>query len=345
LTDVTVLGIIKFAYFIESLGLLLEENTMDQEFTFAQFGGLLKLMVEVSKATKLSYVHIVPAELVGHDLWEKTISGDSNEFNARLGVAASSIVSRELQTRFALKSAENAMKAAPQNKSFRIGVAGGQTAYFVVDGMSVLEAGSFEVEIAPLVIGSVPRHRYSAGTVAEMMGSKIRYQAPKAKRFASVVKMEQWLPAKSEDYWKAKLEDGIIRERDGANGRIKEKGFFDLNYVLVGVGQHNKVNKTTNLCAHLEALYPSGHPDELTGDICSRLFDGNGKEIDREKQDKFVAISFEVLELLAAKKIPVIAVAGGLSKVDAIKTITLKRPGKLINGLITDELTAMQLFK
>jgi DNA-binding transcriptional regulator LsrR (DeoR family) len=52
------------------------------------------------------------------------------------------------------------------------------------------------------------------------------------------------------------------------------------------------------------------------------------------------------LELLVdRKKTPVIAIAGGLSKVEAIKTIAARQPLPVINGLITDELTAMQLLK
>jgi DNA-binding transcriptional regulator LsrR (DeoR family) len=324
----------------------------EQSLTFAQVGTLFRLTSDVVQKTGLLHTHIVPAEVAGHDLWEETKKGGANisKFNALLGSAASSIISRELQTTFTLKSASS------NRNTFRIGVAGGQTTYFAVNGMPRLTAGSFrssfEVYVAPLVIGSVPRHRYSAGTVAEMMASRIMCQDTNS---ASVDKVEEWFPEHGGTHYRVEFKEDIRQERETLEAsrkpEISARGFFDLNYVLVGIGQYNKEDKTTNLSAHIEALYPKpkGPPPGLEGDICSRLFDNNGQELDPDKQNMFVAISFRVLELLVEKKIPVIAVAGGLSKVEAIKTITAKRLQArlkpLINGLITDELTAMQLLK
>lgn len=319
----------------------------EQNLTFAQVSALFKLTSVVIERTRLPYTHIVPIEMAGgRDLWEDTKEGGSsvNDFNEKLGSAASSIISRELQTKFVLKS------ASLNNDPFRVGVAGGQTTYFVVHRMPVLQAGRFfKVDVAPLVIGSVPRHRYSAGTVAEIMASRIVCQDI---HFASVEKVEEWFPEAKGDHYRVEFKEDIRRQRDtleaAKKAEISAKSFFDLHYVLVGIGQYNKADKTTNLSAHIEALYPDGAPNGLVGDICSRLFDKDGNELDPGTQNRFVAISFKALEMLVKKRIPVIAVAGGLSKVAAIKTMTATRPGgngrPLINGLITDELTASQLL-
>jgi hypothetical protein len=320
---------------------------MGQELTFAQLGRLSELTIRLANLTKL-HINIVPAEIVGRDVWEETVRGGANEFNARLGAAASSIISRELQTIFTFKSAREDTNRG--NESFRIGVAGGQATYFAIDGMPAeLKAGSFEVEIVPLVIGSVPQHRYSAGTNAEMMASKITYQdtgsgMATVKRFASVTRIEEWSEEGMSSY-KVEIKKDIRDQRAGLDKL--PIGFFDLDYVLVGIGQYsNQLHQITNLSEHIKTLYDGKAPPNLMGDICSRLFDMKGNELDHDKQDRFVAISFRALERLVARHTPVIAVAGGLSKVNAINTVLIARGAPhIINGLITDELTAMQLLK
>ncbi|MFA5293713.1 MAG: sugar-binding domain-containing protein [Phycisphaerae bacterium] len=321
---------------------------MKEELMFAQFGRLFELTARMASLTKLPCIHIVPAELVGRDVWEATEKDGVNEFNAMLGAAASSIISRELQTMFTLKSAREGL-FPNRHEPLRIGVAGGQATYFTIDGMPVLDAGSFKIKIAPLVIGSVPQHRYSAGANAEMMASKITYQAtdpgmPTIKRFASVDGIEEWSEEGMSSY-NVKIRQDILKERTGLG--LELTGFFDLDYVLVGIGQHsNEKHLVTNLSEHIKTLYNGKAPDDLMGDVCSRLFNSKGNEIDYDRQDRFVTISFRALELLVQRKTPVIAVAGGLSKVKAINTIAVVRnsPHSIINGLITDELTAMQLL-
>jgi DNA-binding transcriptional regulator LsrR (DeoR family) len=73
------------------------------------------------------------------------------------------------------------------------------------------------------------------------------------------------------------------------------------------------------------------------GDICMRFFDKNGKAVSYLKQE---IMSIELDELA---RIPeVIAVAGGIQKVDAIIGAS---HAEYINTLITDELTALKVIE
>ena len=324
---------------------------MKEELTFAQFGRIYELTRGLKNLTHLPYINIVPAEIVGYGMWEETVRSGTNEFNARLGAAAANIISHDLRTLLTLKSAKQGLLPNNVPEPFRIGVAGGQATYFAIDGMPELNAGLTEVEIAPLVIGSVPQHRYSAGTNAEMLASKIICQVtvpgiPDVKQSASVIRMEEWSERATFAY-NVKIKDDIRQQRDTLGNNLA--GFFDFDYILVGIGQYSDLShQITNLSVHIKTCYNGVAPKGLVGDICSRLFDSNGGELDKERQDRFVAISFRALELLVSKCTPVMVVAGGLSKVDAINTIAVLRrhhPLPVINGLITDELTAIQLLK
>ncbi len=75
------------------------------------------------------------------------------------------------------------------------------------------------------------------------------------------------------------------------------------------------------------------------GDILSRFFDAQGQIIDDEVHDRVIAISLDVLR--DDRKL-IIGVAGGSSKVEAIRAAVAQ---KYINVLITDEKTARELMR
>ena len=77
---------------------------------------------------------------------------------------------------------------------------------------------------------------------------------------------------------------------------------------------------------------------KIAGDICGRFFDEDGNYIKEIKNYNLIAISFEDL-----KKIPLrVGIAGGQDKIISIKVALFK---KLINILVTDELTAEEILK
>ncbi len=77
--------------------------------------------------------------------------------------------------------------------------------------------------------------------------------------------------------------------------------------------------------------------DDIVGDICYNFIDSNGHAFSNPWNDKVITMELENL-----KKIPlVIGVASGKEKVEAIKSSLI---GKLIDVLITDEVTAKALL-
>lgn len=87
--------------------------------------------------------------------------------------------------------------------------------------------------------------------------------------------------------------------------------------------------------ADLQRLISKG----AVGDVLCRYFDARGEIIDDEVQERVIGISVEVMH--EPQKL-VIGVAGGASKMQAIRAALLK---KYINVLVTDEQTAAELLR
>ena len=108
---------------------------------------------------------------------------------------------------------------------------------------------------------------------------------------------------------------------------------------LISIGEASKSASLFKMgylsSADLQRLIGKG----AVGDILCRYFDANGDFIDDEVHDRVIGIPMDVMG--DPKKL-IIGVAGGPSKVHAIRAALLK---KYVNVLITDEGTARELMR
>lgn len=315
---------------------------MNLDLSVPDYGILSALTRELRRRTGLAFIHVVPAPVVGYESWTNAGGGNCDEFNANLGKAGAPIVWRALQRLLTI----GAWREDPE---FRIGVAGGQTTYGVVESLQQIIT-TMNVKVAPLVLGAVPRHRYSAGTIADIFSHRIEAPAQANGAFDRLDSIEVWKESRGQ--YQVSLRQDIELDRSSIDQKALENarevtlGFFNFQYVLVGIGCYVSAAQDSNIAAHVEALYRKNPPPKLCGDICSRLFDAQGAEIDREKQDHFVSVSLKTLRLLVKLRRPVIAIAGGPEKVAAIHAVLRGHAAQpIINGLITDELTATELCR
>jgi DNA-binding transcriptional regulator LsrR (DeoR family) len=111
-----------------------------------------------------------------------------------------------------------------------------------------------------------------------------------------------------------------------------------VTVALVGIGS---VEPSRLLAASGNVFSPKElqmlSAQEAVGDICLRFFDKHGEPVVTPLDDRVIGMS--LAQLRHAKR--VVGVAGGSRKTAAIRGALL---GKLINVLITDELTARQLI-
>jgi DNA-binding transcriptional regulator LsrR (DeoR family) len=110
----------------------------------------------------------------------------------------------------------------------------------------------------------------------------------------------------------------------------------DVAFVGLGSTKYNPFLLQHKEIITLEELHKL-QSQGAVGDISLHFFDGDGQEIESEFHRRVIGISYENL-----KKIPrVVAIAGGMDKHQAILGAVR---GKLINTLITDQVTADYLL-
>lgn len=83
---------------------------------------------------------------------------------------------------------------------------------------------------------------------------------------------------------------------------------------------------------------------DVVGDICYRPINNNGENAWEELNRRLLGLTLEELRLMAQEQPPrrVLAIASGEHKVEPIKAAVR---GGLVNGLITDELTALEILE
>lgn len=259
--------------------------------------------------TRLSYVHVVPFEEFDEGEWART----TDAFSMRLGAAAASFVYRDLRIGTALGDVD-------EDGQLRIGVSGGRTIFGLFDAIPNQACDGTRVRIDPLVVGPIPYSAYSATSIAEIAAQKFH---DATLNYAAGFRVESGRFV-------------IIPVRPD------RKELREFNWLLMGIGSPD----TGSLAVHLRDLPPpESAVGRVVGDIASMVFDEQGQELDPEVCDAFVQIQMRDLEVLARHgSRRVVAVAGGLKKVKAIATVLQKDP-RIINTLITDELTARKLIR
>ena len=111
----------------------------------------------------------------------------------------------------------------------------------------------------------------------------------------------------------------------------------ELDVAFVGIGSPTAASNVIWTDGLKSEYITSKFGDSIIGETCTRFYDKNGNEVPTEVVNRTIAISFE--ELRRVKY--VIGVASFSEKVPAIYSAI---KGKLINVLITDELTAKELL-
>ncbi len=113
--------------------------------------------------------------------------------------------------------------------------------------------------------------------------------------------------------------------------------FPKVDVAIVGIG----TSEPSDLIRNLGVIYKEETKEELDtlgaiGDICLHYYDKNGKPIIKEDEDLMISMTLSQLKNCSQ----VIALAGGLEKVEAIKAAAI---GSYIDVLITDRITALNL--
>jgi DNA-binding transcriptional regulator LsrR (DeoR family) len=132
------------------------------------------------------------------------------------------------------------------------------------------------------------------------------------------------------------MRDALVREP--SIGAVFE-AWEDLTVALVGVGSlepSTLLRESGNAIAaeseqRLRAL-------GAIGDVCMRFFDGNGRHISSDLDDRVLGISSEMLRKVPRR----VGVAGGERKWTAIRAALT---GGWVNVLITDQATAAELVR
>jgi 6-phosphogluconolactonase/glucosamine-6-phosphate isomerase/deaminase len=271
--------------------------------------------------TELSHVRIVPIELLGRAAWAES----TDKFSTDLGVAGAFYFGRELANAVALGNMQ-----ARDKTSFKLGVSGGRSIFGLFSSLTHMSFEETlprsqsrpEVLIEPLVVGPLPHSLFSAMSISEL--AEQRFDRAKALKIAT--------PKFVDGHF------GLVRREDLPD----ERQAFD--WLVLGIG----AKASSSFDSHLKVVYQHDLEtikDRAVGDICSRLFDENGREIDGKTGDKFVQVELIDLAVMAKRGSGrrVMVVAGGKNKVDAIE-IVLRQREHLINSLVTDELTAHSLI-
>ncbi len=139
---------------------------------------------------------------------------------------------------------------------------------------------------------------------------------------------------------------GIVGSREARNVLLKDRFvrqalelFPAITLALVGIGAtepSRALVSSGNVFSPLEIKLLAGKG--AVGDICLRFFDGAGRGVITELNDRVISIELE--ELRKVRR--VVGVAGGSRKTGAIRGALA---GKLINVLITDLATAERLLE
>jgi hypothetical protein len=327
-------------------------------------------LVSIGKSW-LKGIHVIPSELTENKGWYESGNEDvgQQELNELLGRLATDFIARELTNTLMVNQYDYDTKTRrlckrpiqeknvsgekvcgrEKGTAFRIGLATGSTIFQLVDSLDVISV-LCSVDIAPLVIGPVPETRYSAGFIADLFVRRFRAQEPARINLLNVGKITYQTSvtkdARKQQFIAIQLFPECSALRDNDKPTELGKGMADyFDWVVTGIGAWGK----GQLDVHVNKIYATGDkPTGVVGDVCSRPFDHNGKELPLTKatSDMFVAISFEAMEKMCTiqgKGKRVIAIAGGKEKYAAIRTL-LVRDKPLFNVLVTDELTARRLL-
>lgn len=289
----------------------------------------------------LKSVHVVPVELIDRKEWEH-----SPNFGRSFGRAAAPFAMRDLANSIQLRSFNPEKRdSQPNSRAFRLGIAGGSTVYGVAEQFRLPDGVDTEsVEVVPLVMGPIPETAYSAGLIAGLVTQQLS-GAKLISISSTTVEARKGITIQ--------LRDEIVKQRELADTFVNSapsavgiQSHLCCDFIMTGVGAPG----SEQFDAHMKIVHgqrPGNASAGIEGDLCSRWFNQSSTEVEIPKGDSFVAISFAWLIALSKQRsYRVVAIAGGRDKVYALYTLlSALPPYRLINALITDELTARCLLR
>jgi DNA-binding transcriptional regulator LsrR (DeoR family) len=201
----------------------------------------------------------------------------------------------------------------------RVGVAGGRTIMYAVDGFLSMEMPG-DLTVVQLMgnVGSTPAKSDASELGRRLTAESGTFMALNAPIF---------------------IKDEVFKQSLLMHDQIKSvmDTYYGLDIAFVGVG-----TPENSIFASLKAISPQ-QIDELknegiVGEVCGHFFDRNGSELDTKFRGQVVSIDIECL-----RKIPkVFAVVCGKDRAEAIAGAIR---GRFINSLLIDESGAENLLQ
>lgn len=291
-------------------------NSVKGHLAEAQNKNLLTLMLRLPKHETLSSQL---AEKYG--LAEAVVSGTAVTWVDQESVRAA--LAAEVMGYLA-RACSRLAEVRKEQSIVRIGLDGGMTLYKAVYDASVAGfASKLSYELVPLLFGPLEGAKYTAMVVAQLLASKLEAL-----------------------HVKIKVEDPFLIKA----GKPGSKGEFtitlrnravvpQIDLCFVGIG-----SRRAGLFRRQDVSGTNGRElRNYFGDILNQPFDRRGDPVESLTQGRPVLLGLSDLsELAKSSSALVIGAAGGIDKVDAIRTV-LER--KYVSVLITDNETASALMR
>lgn len=243
------------------------------------------------------------------------------ELRDALVVPSSSKEIEELRRAYAQAAAPYLERLLAETKRCVLGMGWGNTTAYIADYFEPpLHRGRIKVvSLIGNLMTNVSMNPYiTAERIAEKLG------AP----FYNI-----WAPAIAQSRERA----GVFRSEPSIAETLELAGQSDIMVVSIGEASEKASLFKMGYLSHddLTRLIGKG----AVGDILGRFFDASGRLIEDDVHERVVGIP---VELLARTKKTVIGVAGGSSKIEAVRAALT---AKYVNVLVTDEWTAGELLK
>ncbi|MCP4167217.1 MAG: sugar-binding transcriptional regulator [Chloroflexi bacterium] len=165
--------------------------------------------------------------------------------------------------------------------------------------------------------------------VAEIHGTDLTRRM--AQRFGAKLRL---LPAPG--VVKSKLVRDALIEDPQIGGTLAVACQADIAILGIGIPLHGSVVQQSGILSREEIVELMD--DGAVGDIGLRFFDRNGRPMDHEVNDRMIGLTLAQIKNIPRR----IGVAGGEGKLEVIHGALA---GKLINVLVTDDITAARLLK
>ncbi len=134
---------------------------------------------------------------------------------------------------------------------------------------------------------------------------------------------------------KSKLVHDALIEDPQVGGTLALAETADVALLGIGIPLHGSVVQHSGILSREEII--QFMEDGAVGDVALRFFDSRGQAMEHEVNDRTIGLTIQQIQKIPRR----IGVAGGEKKYDVIRGAL---QGKLVNVLVTDDKTALQLL-